>query len=85
MVTESLNSCPICASLEITSSKMVHADGYRVACRYCGTFSLPGLLAHTILKGRESERETKELLPYLSAHTRQATERGEEILLDEEN
>jgi hypothetical protein len=37
----------------------------------------------TVLKGNESDSETKELLPYLSAYIRQANARGERVVLED--
>jgi hypothetical protein len=43
------------------------------------------MLRRTVIKGKDSNPETAALLPYVSAHTRQATERGEEIFLTADN
>ena len=42
-----------------------------------------GMLLITQLKGQHSDPDIKELLPYLSAYIRQANERGERVVLDD--
>jgi hypothetical protein len=51
-------------------------DPEHVICEHCGEFKI----ARTLIAGLGSE-EAKGLLPYLSAHTRQASERGEVVTL----
>jgi len=51
-------------------------DAEHVICEHCGEFKI----ARTLLAGLGNE-EAKGLLPYLSAHTRQANQRGEVVTL----
>ncbi|MGI0015070.1 MAG: hypothetical protein ACREBU_16760 [Nitrososphaera sp.] len=85
MVDTGERACPVCGQNATVSNVASMTDGYSVACRRCGRFLVPGILLRTVLKGQHSDSETKELLPYLSAYTRQATERGEKVALDPEN
>jgi hypothetical protein len=82
MVDTGAKACPVC-SQNATVSNLAGRDGYRVECPRCKPFVAPGLLLRTVLKGQQSDAETKELLPYLSAYIRQANERGERVVLDE--
>jgi len=54
-------------------------DGYRVQCENCGSFHLSRTMLATM---KDNELE---LLPYLSIYTRQASDRGENVLLNSEN
>ena len=60
------------------------SDADQVKCEKCGNFNITRSLLSTTLANRETE-EAKELLPYLSAHTRQASERGEIVTLNTAN
>lgn len=55
-------------------------DAEHVNCDHCGEFKI----ARTLLAGLGNE-EAKGLLPYLSAHTRQANQRGEVVTLNTKN
>ena len=77
------NQCPLCqreARLYLFNS--IDAS---VKCEKCAAFRITRVLYDTMLRPDVLEPETKELLPYLSAHTRQASERGEEIVLESNN
>jgi hypothetical protein len=50
----------------------------------CGEFKITRTLLRTALADNE-DNEVKGLLPYLTAHTRQASERGESVVLDTQN
>ena len=75
------NQCPLCRGT--ASLWAYNGIDARIECGRCGTFKLTRRLYDTTLEALN--REMKELLPYLSAHTRQASERGEEILLEVDN
>lgn len=85
MAAADQNSCPICGQRAIVTNVASMIDGYKVACDRCGTVVVPGILIRTVLKGQNSDSHIKEFLPYLSAYTRQATERGEQVVLDKTN
>jgi len=68
-----ITRCPLCDS----EDKVVQrSDAYHVNCDHCGKFKI----VPTLLAGLGKEEE-KGLLPYLSAHTRQANQHGEEVTL----
>jgi hypothetical protein len=69
--------CPLCGW---DASVIQIPDGARVSCKKCGKFNVTGSLWSTALADRET-KEAKELFPYLSAYTRQASERGEVVTL----
>ena len=77
--------CPICARPATQLNDEPATNIYYVACRKCGKFSLSGLEYETFFELHNSDSTEKVLLPYLSAYTRHATERGERIFLDNEN
>jgi len=77
------NQCPLCQR-EARLSFFNSIDA-RVECDKCGVFKVTRLLYDTILKPEAIETETKKILPYLSAHTRQASERGEVVVLEGDN
>src|SRR5262249_10253804 len=82
MVNTGPGACPVCGQ-KATLYAVPRHDGFRVECPRCGNFIVPGLLLRTVLKGSDSDSETKELLPFLSAYIRQANERDEHIILDD--
>src|SRR5262245_53588620 len=84
MVNTGPGVCPVCAQ-KATLYALPNRDTSRVECPRCGNFLVSGLLLRTVLKGKDSDSETKELLPYLSAYIRQATARGERVVLEVEN
>jgi hypothetical protein len=57
----------------------------RVECGRCGNFKIARLLYVTALRPNYITDEAKELLPYLSAYTRQASDRGEQVDLNPDN
>jgi hypothetical protein len=76
--------CPIC-SLEHAKIYGSTARGIReIICKRCGKFEMEGILRR-LMEGGEIEAEDKPLLPYLSAHTRQATQQGIVTKLDRQN
>jgi len=85
MAKDDQKECPICGKPAEVERSAKYMDAEFVKCRQCGNYGLPGLLRRTSLKGQKSESSIKELLPYLSAFTRQASERGELVMLDRDN
>jgi hypothetical protein len=83
MVDTGARACPVCEQNANIISVASMIDGYRIECPRCGTFITPGMLLDMQLKGQHSDAATKELLPYLSAYIRQANERREPVVLDE--
>ncbi len=77
--------CPLCAVKPLFIKPAIILHDEQVECAKCGYFSVALLLRRTTLKGKESAPETAALLPYVSAHTRQASDRGERIALTAEN
>jgi hypothetical protein len=59
-------------------------DIYKIKCRRCGRFEIDGL-SLTLLKNKQMQAADQYLLPYLSAYTRQATDRGIVVRLDAAN
>jgi len=72
--------CPLCG-WDAAVTSLTDAD--HVRCELCGEFKITETLLSTV-PNREAE-EAKELLPYLRAYTRQATERGEVVTLHTTN
>lgn len=73
--------CPICAQPAEVSQEARH-DAVRVTCNRCAPsnrLTVSGLAA----RSWSGESEHRSLLPYLSAHVRQATDRGERVLIDD--
>jgi len=85
MAKDDQKECPICGKAAKVEISARHLDAEFVECIQCGNYGLPGLLRRTTLMGQKSESSIKELFPYLSAHTRQASERGERVMLDSDN
>ena len=84
MAADVQKNCPICnqpAELEPIANR----DAESVNCRRCGKYVIAGNFVNLVLKTQESEPEIKQLLPYLSAHTRQASDLGEQVMLDTRN
>lgn len=67
--------CPLCG-WDAELARVPDRDAYEVRCGRCGRFIVTGVLLASDVTGAD-----KSLLPYLSAHTRQATERGTVIEL----
>lgn len=82
---DDMKHCVICDGDSNARTLSSAVDGYGVQCGKCGEFNISGLLTRTLIKGGSSDSETKELLPYLSAYTRQANQRGERASLDADN
>ena len=78
-------ACPVCSCNANVSKVAEMIDGHSVECPRCSRFLVPGLLLRTVLRGAQSDRDTKQLLPYLSAYIRQANERGEKVTLDRDH
>ena len=75
-MADEITKCPLCR----WEAKGHPGDADHVICERCGTFKITRTFQATL--GKE---ETRWLLPYLSAHTRQATERGEVVMLPGSN
>ena len=72
--------CPICP-LPARVQQDGQRDAWEITCQRCGTFVAVGTLMSTL----HHNLENRPLLPYLSAHTRQASERGERPELNSSN
>jgi nucleoside 2-deoxyribosyltransferase len=81
MAADEVGRCPICVR-EAQCARV--EDGYWANCALCGEFKITRTLLRTALADRESQ-EVKDLLPYLSAHTRQANTQGEVVGLNTDN
>ena len=77
------NRCPLCQ--RAARLHLFNSIDARVECGQCGNYKITRMLYDTIISPKSLSAETEGLLPYLSAHTRQATERGEEVSLDNGN
>src|SRR5450432_2807585 len=66
MIATESKQCPIC-KVDYNRSERVGMDAQRINCGRCGTYEIASL-------GVMSLQEHSDLLPYLSAHTRQAWE-----------
>jgi hypothetical protein len=84
MVDTGVRACPVCAGQNARLSGIAERDAFRVACHRCGNFLVSGILLFTQLKGQQSDADIKQLLPYLSAYIRQANDRGEHVVLDDD-
>ena len=84
MAADAQKNCPICSE-PAALTPIAGQDAESVACRRCGKYVVAGSLGRLVLGNKDSEHEIKQLLPYLSAHTRQASERGEQVMLDTRN
>ena len=71
-MADALEKCPLCG----WDARVVHGDADWVKCELCGEFKI----VRTLLAALGTP-EVNELLPYLRAHTRQASERGEIVTL----
>jgi hypothetical protein len=86
------NTCPICGLDDQEERELADQDDSVIACKRCGKYMMHSLMLvnfrsmHT--HGSQSVGFTAEdmrLLPYLSAYTRQKSERGETEKLNSEN
>lgn len=84
MAADAQKYCPICSE-PAALTPIAGQDAEFVTCRRCGKFVVAGNLGRLVLRIKDSEPEIKNLLPYLSAHTRQSSERGENVELDTKN
>jgi hypothetical protein len=76
-MADEITKCPLCHK----DAKVVRSgDTNHVVCECCGKFSITQTFQATL--GNE---EIRWLLPYFSAHTRQASERGEVVMLPGSN
>jgi hypothetical protein len=75
-------SCPVCGSANAVTDSRV--DEIRFRCDRCGLFGL-GFRFLAGLKTIRQQSDFVELLPYLSAALRQASDRGEVIELNHDN
>lgn len=80
-MADGITKCPLCS----WDAKVVQSgDANHIICELCGEFKITRTLLTTPFSDKDSE-EAKGLLPYLSAHTRQASERKEVVSLDTRN
>jgi hypothetical protein len=75
--------CPLCDGK--ASVYLPNGIDARIECSRCGRFKVTRVLYTTVLRHKNSDAEVQGLLPYVSAYTRQASERGEEIFLENSN
>lgn len=66
-------NCPICGMELVESGRIAGRDAHAFACRRCGRFGMTRTLLACIPPEAETERH---MLPYLSAYTRQSSDRG---------
>jgi hypothetical protein len=77
MPIDGSDKCSICGKNFQSAERLPGGDAYRVSCQLCGTYEISGT-ARVTLKGEHSN-----LLPYLSAYTRQSWEfEGRVVQLD---
>jgi hypothetical protein len=83
-LTDAINKqqCPLCESTASVNRLDVNAV---VLCARCGQFKITRRFVDTVVAHPAPDTDAGELLPYVSAHTRQSWERKEEILLDNSN
>jgi hypothetical protein len=81
---QDLVSCTLCGNKARVAAR-ADSDSNSVSCGQCGSFNIPGMLSRTVLRGNESEPETKDLVPYLRCYIRQANLRGETVQLTADN
>ena len=75
----SSGSCPLCKG-HARVERFPHDDASEIDCARCGRFTITDrLLTH--FRAGVTEAEDKRLLPYLSTHARQETEKGSRVLL----
>lgn len=67
--------CPICKLGNAPIAVSAGRDVYEIECKRCGKFLMEGILVR-IMQNGQVDKDDEHLLPYLSAHTRQATESG---------
>lgn len=77
--------CPICELEGARIQTFAVRDVPEVECTRCGNFAIEGILLRLMARRDFDEREDTALLPYLSAHTRQATAQGILTKLSREN
>jgi len=75
--------CVICRCAGVTLQDTPRIS-HLVRCNRCGTFEISSILAKIFEANREDQRRVQ-LRPYLSAHLRQSTQRGELVALRAEN
>jgi hypothetical protein len=75
-------TCPLCGLGAPVSRE---GDSPYVECQKCGTFGISEFLQNIFRSQRDTVADVKELLPYLSAHTRQASERGDTVILNHQD
>src|ERR1700682_253772 len=66
MPLDGSDKCPICLKNFQNADRLSGKDAYRISCQLCGTYEISGS-ARASLRGNQSQ-----LLPYLSAFTRQS-------------
>ena len=74
-----IGSCTLCKG-EARVEALPHGDASEIECARCGKFAITDTVL-TFLRAGLAEDEDNRLLPYLSAHTRQETEKGGRVLL----
>jgi hypothetical protein len=75
-------ACFVCGNVRITPTPETRSTVFNVECRLCGRYQISFVLAEDIEANRANFQRW---LPFLSAHTKQATARGELVLLEYEN
>lgn len=85
MATNEATSCPICGTPTAKIIRAANGEIVNVRCRTCGNFAVVASFYRIGLNGPKSKPEISKFLPYLSAYTRQASERGEQVMLDSRN
>ena len=76
--------CPICRDTLAQRREPPNQDALIVTCETCGQFVISGILARSFASIPWSPKDEK-LRPYLSAYTRQASDRGEHVVLEVDN
>jgi hypothetical protein len=75
--SEEIDRCALCGwDAKVNRS----GDADHIVCELCGEFKITQTLLASLVN-----QDAKPLLPYLRAHTRQASERGELVTLDTRN
>ncbi len=79
MAEQPKQQCPLCG-WDVKIARVPERDAYQLDCEHCGRFVATGVL----LASRVSDAD-KSVMPYLSAHTRQANVQGTVVELTAEN
>ena len=77
--------CPIC-KLNASIEQPYNVLAYEIECERCGRFGISDILLLVLGQGQgDLSPADRSLLPYLSAHTKQATTQGVIVMLDTDN